>query len=102
MRWDLYPLVKTKDGRRRGEFPLGTLSLNNDGEINIYCPDAQTATKLRLHFSSPISVRRSLGSQASVVFHSWETISPGDDDYFEEALSRLHWLNLAAVPYTPS
>ncbi len=102
MRWDIYPLVKTKDGRRRGEFPLGTLSRSNDGEIKVDCPDAQTATKLRLHFSSPISVRRSLGSQASVVFHSWETINPDDDDYFEEALSRLHWLNLAAVPYSPT
>lgn len=90
---NLYPLVQTKDGRVKGEFPVGTL--NWDGEnVTFRVGDRATRDKLEKLFRSPLRIRCPLGDHETALGHYWKEIAPGSDEHFLECARRLHQLHL--------
>lgn len=94
----IYPLLKTRDGRRIGEFPVGSLSWEASTGTVLDCPDRELFRLLHRHFSWPIAVRRAQGGLGTVLVHEWEELPPGSEEHFREAVSRLHRLGLLARP----
>ena len=92
----IYPILNGKEGRKRGEYPLGTLSFGAGGcEIDI--PDRKVASRVRSLLSETFSVRVFAGSGETFMAHRFEQLEPGDERHFDEALRRLICLDLLAV-----
>lgn len=97
MRYVIYPLVNGRDGRHRGEFPMGVVSFESEETgIEIDCADYTLSRRLEKYFSSDIVIRRPLGTASSVMTYKNELIKPGSEEYLREAVSRLHSMGLAA------
>ncbi len=96
MTYSLYPLVKVRNGRKLGEFSLGTLGFNADTGLEIFCPDAGVKRRLDDFFSSPLLVRQPLGSATTVMTYTWKELEPGTEEHFKESLTRLHTLGIMA------
>lgn len=92
----LYPLIRTRDGRRQGEFPVGTLEW--DGErVQVHCRDRALGTRLKEFFAEPILIRVPQGTVETVIGHSWVRLEPGSEDHFLEGVRRLRRLDLTAT-----
>ena len=115
MRYLIYPLVKGREGRRRGEFPLGMVEFSEEEGPQIDCPDYGLQRQLsRLFaapilvrhalgdgsrlFAAPILVRHALGDGVKFLSYTWEEAQPGSREHFEELVHRLHLLGLSARP----
>lgn len=95
MKFVLYPLVTTRNGRKVGEFQMGSVAfVEKKGTIDIDCPDTEWSQKLRRFFSSALQVRRTRGNTASILTYEWEELYPGNEEYFTEAVARLHTLGI--------
>ncbi|MGI5844341.1 MAG: hypothetical protein ACOX9B_09225 [Candidatus Xenobium sp.] len=94
----IHPLLKTRDGRKTGEFPVGSLSWNAATGTVLDSPDRDLLRLLQRHFSWPIMVRRARGGPASALLHEWEELAPGSEEHFREAVNRLHRLGFVALP----
>lgn len=91
----LYPVKYTKEGRRHGEFPVGTVMLAG-GQIVVDVPDKKLRAKVEELFAQPFKVRVSLGNVETVLGHSWREVAPGHPLHFQEGLRRLLRLDLMA------
>ncbi len=100
MDYVLYPLVMARDGRKLGEFPLGTVSFDSENGIKVDCPDVGLNRRLTEFFNTPRRVRRKLGSAESVFTYAWEELEPGTEEYFQESISRLHCLGFVPKLFT--
>lgn len=98
MRYLIYPLVKGREGRRRGEFPLGMVEFSEEEGPQIDCPDYGLQRQLSRLFAAPILVRHSLGDGVKFLSYTWEEAQPGSREHFEELVHRLHLLGLSARP----
>ncbi len=100
MDYVLYPLVMARDGRKLGEFPLGTVSFDQENGIRVDCPDGGLNRRLSEYFTTPRRVRRKLGSVETVLTYAWEELEPGSQEYFQESIARLHCLGFVAKLFT--
>jgi len=91
----LYPVRYTKEGRRLGEFPVGTVVLA-EGQIVVDVPDKKIRAKVEELFGQPFKVRVPRGNVETVLGHSWQELSPGHPLHFQEGLRRLLRLDLMA------
>lgn len=98
MRYLIYPLVKGREGRRRGEFPLGMVDFSEEEGPQIDCPDYGLQRQLSRLFAAPILVRHALGDGVKFLSYTWEEAQPGSREHFEELVHRLHLLGLSARP----
>ena len=98
MRYLIYPLVKGREGRRRGEFPLGMVEFSEEEGPQIDCPDYGLQRQLSRLFAAPILVRHALGDGVKFLIYTWEEAQPGSREHFEELVHRLHLLGLSARP----
>ena len=96
MRFVLLPLRNSKEGRKRGEFPLGTVSYR-EPQIEMEVPDRRTCARLREHFSQTYRVRIFRGAEENVMAHGFEELAPGSERHFDEGLRRLPRLDLIAI-----
>jgi hypothetical protein len=94
----IHPLLKTRDGRKIGEFPVGSLSWDAATGTVLDSPDRDLLRLLQRHFLWPIMVRRARGGPASALLHEWEELAPGSEEHFREAVNRLHRLGFVALP----
>ncbi|MGM9998783.1 MAG: hypothetical protein ACI38Q_05265 [Candidatus Bruticola sp.] len=92
MEYALYPLVMARDGRKLGEFPLGTISFSDEEGIKVECPDIGLNRRLSGYFNQVRRVRRALGATDKVFTYVWEDLEPGSEEYFRESMARLHCL----------
>ena len=100
MDYVLYPLVMARDGRKTGEFPLGTVSFDDENGVKVDCPDVGLNRRLTEFFSTPRRVRRKLGSVDTVLTYTWEELEPGTEEYFQESISRLQCLGFVPKLFT--
>ena len=100
MDYVLYPLVMARDGRKTGEFPLGTVSFDDENGVKVDCPDVGLNRRLTEFFSTPRRVRRKLGSVDTVLTYTWEELEPGTEEYFQGSISRLHCLGCVPKLFT--
>lgn len=84
----LYGLRKTSSGRQKGEFPVGSLSWDN--EVVIEVRDRALRDSLKEYFQQPVWVPLPLGDGQKLLGHSWECLEPGDEEHFLEAARRLY------------
>ncbi len=91
----LYPVKYTKEGRRLGEFPVGTVDLT-DGRIVVDVPDKKIRGKVEELFGQPFKIRVPRGSAETVLGHSWQEVGPGHPQHFQEGLRRLLRVDLMA------
>lgn len=84
----LYPFKRTSKGRKRGEFPLG--SVDWDDGLKIDVRDRTLRESLREYFAQPIWVPLPMGDEDELMGHTWECIEAGDEEHFFEAVRRLH------------
>ena len=84
----LYGFRRTSAGRKRSEFPLGTIDW--DGSLVMNVRDRHLRDRLKEYFEKPLWVPVPLGDQDRLMGHSWERLEPGDEEHFFEALKRLH------------
>lgn len=95
MQYVIYPLVNGREGRKKGEFPVGTAALE-DGAVSLECPDYAVNRRLEALFCGTLRVRRPLGGPESVLTYGWTELEPGGEEHFLEALARLHQLGFEA------
>ncbi|MBQ7502974.1 hypothetical protein IJT93_09780 [bacterium] len=95
MQYVIYPLVSGREGKKRGEFPVGSVSFE-DGSISLECPDYAINRRLEGLFCSSLRVRRPLGSPEGVLTYGWTELEPGSEEHFYEAAARLHLLGFEA------
>ncbi|MFA7480368.1 MAG: hypothetical protein WC314_07675 [Vulcanimicrobiota bacterium] len=88
----LYGYIRTSQGRKRSEFPLGTLEWRDKVILNIR--DRSLRDKLNTYFQEPLWVPLPLGDSDALMGHTWDRLEPGDEEHFMEALKRLHRLDL--------
>ncbi|MBI3927563.1 MAG: hypothetical protein HY319_18635 [Armatimonadetes bacterium] len=93
----LYPLRRTRQGRQRGEFPLGTLCWGEAG-LELDCPDRKLRTQLREFFARPVQVRMPRGALETVLGFAWKPLIPGTEEHYRECLGRLQQIDLVALP----
>ena len=97
MNYTLYSLVKGREGRHRGECPAASVSVNEEGQIAIDCSNRELKEQLENYFAEPLQRRVPIGAERNIFAYAWQEVSPGGEGYLEEAMARLHRLNLAAV-----
>ncbi|HEY3999691.1 MAG TPA: hypothetical protein VGO93_12535 [Candidatus Xenobia bacterium] len=90
----LYPLLKTPRGLEPGEFEQAMLHFDGQ-ELRIECPDYALRTRLREIFSTPLRVRRPVGTAPDVVAWEVHELQPDTDEFFAEACLQLHRHGLA-------
>ncbi|MGE0490401.1 MAG: hypothetical protein AB7S38_14425 [Vulcanimicrobiota bacterium] len=89
----IYPLVNARDGRKRGEFPVGRLDW--DGEtVSIDCRDRHYRQALEKLFLNPLRIRIPVGGYETALGHRWAELLPGTDEHFLECLRRVSKLGL--------
>lgn len=89
----LYRLRTTKEGRKREEFPAGSLDFQ-DGKLLLEVPDRALAKSITRLFDEAYQVRVVRGSTETFLSHAWKTLEPGSEQHFDEGLRRLVRLNL--------
>ena len=89
----VYRVRNTKEGRKRDEFPAGTLEFR-EGQLLLEVPDRALASRIQKLFQEPFRVRVVRGSTDTYLAHSWTQLEPGDERHFDEGLRRLIQLNL--------
>lgn len=91
MQYSIFPLVSTRTGRKLGEFPLGSVSFNEDG-LKVDLPDAAVQRRVEALFTNPLRIRRAAGEINMALTYTWEELEPGSEEHFQEAVARLHHL----------
>ncbi len=91
----LYRVRNTREGRKRDEFPVGTLNFR-DGKLVLEVPDRGLASRIERLFQEPFRVRVVRGSTDTFLSHAWIEIEPGDERHYDEGLRRLIQLDLTA------
>lgn len=89
----LYRLRTTREGRKREEFPAGTLTYR-DGQTVVDVPDKVLSKKIQQLFAESYSVRVVRGTAETYLAHAWVTLEPGSEQHFDEGLRRLVHLEL--------
>ena len=89
----LYRLRVTREGRKRDEFPSGSIFFEA-GQLRLDVPDRQLARSIQNLFQEPFQVRSVRGSTDTFLSHSWVTLQPGSEQHFDEAVRQLVRLNL--------
>jgi hypothetical protein len=84
----LYGFKRSSKGRKRSEFPLGTLEWH--GKLVLNVRDRSLRERLKTFFEQPIWVPVPLGDEDRLMGHSWDCLEPGDEEHFFEAVKRLH------------
>ena len=84
----IYGYKRSAKGRKRSEFPLG--SLEWDGKLILNVRDRTLREKLKSYFEQPLWVPTPLGDSDSLMGHTWDKLEPGDEEHFFEAVKRLH------------
>ncbi len=97
MTWVLYSLIKGRSGRKPSEFSVATVTVNDEWQVVIDCPNREIFRKLREFFGTPMQVRQHIAKPPNYFSYSWKEVSPGCEQHFREALNRLHQINLVAV-----
>lgn len=97
MVWVIYPLINTRNGRKRSEFAVATVYQDEENKVVLDCPDREIAKVLKRHFNTVLDVRESCGTTASVLTYQWKEVFPGCQQHFTEALARLHTLGYLPV-----
>lgn len=92
----LYPLLRTREGRRQGEFPLGTLVWSPQG-VEVDCRDNRLAARVRKLFAEPLRMRVAVGTAESVIGHRWVELESGSEEHFLECVRQLRRLDLVAL-----
>ena len=92
----LYRLRNTKEGRKREEFPVGTLFFS-DGQVRAEVSDRSLQKRIQQLFSESFRVRVVRGSPDTFLAHAWVTLEPGSEQHFDEGLRRLVHLELDGV-----
>lgn len=95
MQYVVYPLVNGREGRKKGEFPVGTIEVE-EGAVKLECPDYAIHRRLENLFCSSLRVRRPLGGPDGALTYGWIELEPGSDEHFSEAAARLHQLGFEA------
>lgn len=101
MKWWIYPLRPTRQGRKPGEFPVGSIGWAPGLGLDLEVPDPGLAAWLREHLGRPLQVRQCLGSPGQGWGHRWIALAPGGEEHLQEALRRLHRVGFVAVPCEP-
>jgi len=89
----LYRLRTTKEGRKREEFPAGSLDFQ-EGKLVLEVPDRTLAKNITRLFEETYQVRVVRGSAETFLGHAWQNLEPGSEQHFDEGLRRLVRLNL--------
>lgn len=89
----VYRLRNTKTGRKRDEFPAGTLDFA-DGQLHLDIPDRALARRIQGLFSETYQVRVVRGSCETFLAHAWVDLEPGSEQHFDEGLRRMVRLDL--------
>lgn len=89
----LYRLRNTRSGRRRDEFPAGSLDFV-DGRLALEVHDKALSKKLSALFAETYRVRRVCGSPETFLGHTWVDLQPGSEQHYHEGLRRLIHLDL--------
>lgn len=97
--WVVYRLRSTREGRKREEFPAGTLDWG-EGGLHLDIPDRTLSRSIKSLFGEVFRVRAVRGGPETFLGHSWLQLEPGSEQHFDEALRRLVRLNLV-VEETP-
>ena len=97
MKQVLYPMRSTREGRKVGEFPVGSVVFR-DGQVLVDVPDRKLQSRLEALFGETYRVRRVQGGWETALAHSWEELPPGSERHFDEGLRRLLRLDLTALP----
>ena len=96
MKVAIYPMRQTKEGRKQGEFPVGSLELV-EGQVVVDIPDRRLASQVRDLFCNVFRVRRMLGGMETAMAHTWEDLLPGGERHFDEGVRRLLRLDLVGL-----
>jgi len=91
----LYRLRSTREGRKRDEFPSGTIDFV-EGQVQLDVPDKELARAIHKLLQESFRVRAVRGSTETFLGHAWITLEPGSEQHFDEALRHLVRLNLMA------
>lgn len=97
MTWVLYSLIKGRNGRQPSAFSVASITVDSDWNIVIDCPNRELFRKLRQYFATPIKVRYHIAKPPQFYSYGWKEIEPGSEEYFREALDRLHHIDLLAI-----
>jgi hypothetical protein len=89
----LYRLRTTREGRKREEFPAGTLTFE-DGKTVVDVYDKVLRAKIQQLFAEQYRVRVVRGTPDTYLAHAWITLEPGSEQHFDEGLRRLVHLEL--------
>lgn len=91
----LYRLRSTREGRKRDEFPSGSIHFR-EGRLELDVPDRNLARSILKHMGESYRVREVRGSPETFLGHAWITLFPGTEQHFDEAVRQLVRLNLVA------
>jgi hypothetical protein len=91
----LYRLRSTREGRKRDEFPSGSVEFV-DGQVRLDVPDRNLARSIQALLQETFRVREVRGTPETFLGHAWIELSPGSEQHFDEALRHLVRLNLVA------
>lgn len=92
----LYRLRNTKEGRKREEFPVGTVSFR-EGQTCIEVSDRALSKRIGQLFAETFRVRVVRGTPETFLSHAWLSLEPGTEQHFDEGLRRLVHLELDVV-----
>ena len=92
----LYRLRNTREGRKRDEFPSGTIAFEN-GQLLLDVPDRNLARSIVKLFEESFRVREVRGSTDTFLGHCWVMLQPGGEQHYDEGLRQLVRLNLVVV-----
>lgn len=91
----LYRLRNTREGRKRDEFPSGSIRYT-EGRLELDVPDKTLARSILKHMGENFRVREVRGSPETFLSHAWITLHPGTEQHYDEAVRQLVRLNLVA------
>ena len=95
MKLVVFPLRSGKEGRKRGEYALGTME-NGPSDIAFDIPNRNTLSRLRKHFSETYKIRVFAGAEG-LMAHRFEELAPATEGHFEEGLRRLVHIDMIAI-----
>jgi hypothetical protein len=84
----IYSYKSTSSGRKRSQYPLGSISWNENLVLEIR--DRSLRQRLREFFQQPLWIPVPLGDDNTLMGHTWEELAPGTEEHFWEAVKRLH------------
>ncbi|MBT9586317.1 hypothetical protein IV102_23445 [bacterium] len=91
----LYRLRSTREGRKRDEFPSGSITFE-EGQVRLDVPDRNLAKSIVALFQENFRVREMRGSLDTFLGHAWVVLRPGSEQHYDEGLRHLVRLNLVA------